>query len=1216
MDSPYRPPTYGAWPYNVGMHCRHPSEFHCCCNHTYHPDHYSFKPPLPQELPPPHLYYHGPFPQHANAFPSQFFPPHTYPVDQMPYGYDKLKSHCCGCPNHVCHGAEKGNMKIEEERPDVKLENEHKDADSGSIIHHPNNQFPFVWRPPASIQGKENGKHYKLSPHLVNGWAPMSRKMTGDVEQREQDNQLNVWAPMSCKRTGDVTNQEQNQGKEQFHWPIVWMPAEYDEPKQKAKDMKMEEAPRSPKIKVIPLSWFDNNGHHDQKPATRDGSGDHTDRAVNSQLAVPEHQDGLTVEESPKSTPAVPKKVNDDERKPARENYKAIPVMPEKEIGEKKASTYRTIPVMKESDQKNTGMSGKKEVAKASNVDKVEESLQGDAVQENAGAESFKGCDERQNEDMTVVKNEAAKDEARTFRSNLSEPDAAVRIQSAYRGYDVRRWQPLDKLREIRNVYEQMQGVKKQLRCIEDTCKKPTEKEQVAIGETIMNFLLKLDTIQGLHPSVREARKSVARELVSLQEKLDTLCKQPSGEFDCKNSNEKSEIAENSSHIVAPIITTEICDKEERAVELGKVEEPSSVDSMEACDAVPSGIPMEVKQDADASEQKNGKEESYSTIIEEANKGKVPGHFELEVSSSMDMSSEEHSNGIMEHKIEESNDVSVGQVTECCCGQQQKPAIKGEGEAVPCVKFMEPLHDAASAGDSSGLEQCTATTDQSLHAESNSAPTEDIITRDASASVENGATTEEDGPVDGQLHRTAAAESLGLKHDVSSEDQPRELSGQVCLEDSSLSLQGEEQHDIIPADDSVLSCTKDQSDAASDISMQDQAVDTMQDSRVANIELLQTPDGTPGASMDNIELSASAEPDSASEQIVVDESNDAVHCGVSAKDEQRHEDQKTEATVGMLRGSSAGDRDSLPEASKKECDIQESHPSLEEEADDTMDEIVLPQLDSFELSRAHEGGITGHERSETDVSSESQTDTQEEHTDVVLPETGRCIETLKEAPVDAVAQEEHEGVAFPDTSECIETLKEAPVDTSAANSVEDVGVQVSVTGECTEMPENSAEDVGVQAFVTEKCTEMLEDVQMGVSGANSADDAGVQVSATGSITKDAPVRGAGVNPAEEEAHNLKGDNNVQTENQASEAASSSDGRTEDGLQDGDKKKLAEENQQLKELLQKLLASGNDQMGVITDLSDKVEALERKLARKKRPKVRVHRPARNAMAKVH
>jgi hypothetical protein len=54
-------------------------------------------------------------------------------------------------------------------------------------------------------------------------------------------------------------------------------------------------------------------------------------------------------------------------------------------------------------------------------------------------------------------------------------------------------------------------------------------------------------------------------------------------------------------------------------VELGKLEEPSSVDSMEPCDEVPSGIPMEVEQDADASEQKNEKEESCSTTMEEAN---------------------------------------------------------------------------------------------------------------------------------------------------------------------------------------------------------------------------------------------------------------------------------------------------------------------------------------------------------------------------------------------------------------------------------------------------------------------------------------------------------------------------------------------------------------------------------------------------------------------
>ncbi|URE13941.1 hypothetical protein MUK42_02779 [Musa troglodytarum] len=38
-----------------------------------------------------------------------------------------------------------------------------------------------------------------------------------------------------------------------------------------------------------------------------------------------------------------------------------------------------------------------------------------------------------------------------------------------------------------------------------------------------MNLLLQLDTIRGLHQSVRDLRKSVARELTILQEKLDLL---------------------------------------------------------------------------------------------------------------------------------------------------------------------------------------------------------------------------------------------------------------------------------------------------------------------------------------------------------------------------------------------------------------------------------------------------------------------------------------------------------------------------------------------------------------------------------------------------------------------------------------------------------------------------------------------------------------------
>ena len=440
------------------------------------------------------------------------------------------------------------------------------------------------------------------------------------------------------------------------------------------------------------------------------------------------------------------------------------------------------------------------------------------------------------------------------------------------------------------------------------------------------------------------------------------------------------------------------------------------------------------------------------------------------------------------------------------------------------------------------------------------------------------------------MHGTAAVEIMELKHDASpAEDQKRELSCPIVhLEDSSVSLQ-DGQYDPSPAD-SIMSNTEDQSEEATDISIQEQAVDTMQD-------LMEEPDGTPEASTKNIERSAPADadepilkPNPDPEQTVLDESDGAVQCGVSHKDEPPHEDQKTEATVDKLTGGSTidGDGDSLLGASRKEPDIQESHPNLAEEADDTRDEneIVLPELDSYELSCAHEGGITGHERSETEVSSESQTDVQKDNADVAVSETDACTETLKEAPVDS----------------------------STSSSAEDVGVQVSVTEKCTEMLENSAEDVGVRMSVTEKRTEMPEDAQVGALGANSAEDVGVQVPVTEKCTEDPSVRAAGANAAEEEA--LKEDIAVQTESKASEEALSASATPDVGPKDSDDKKLAEENKQLKELMQKLLASGNDQMGVITDLSEKVKALERKLARKKRPKVRVHRPSGHATAKVH
>ncbi|KAB5569367.1 hypothetical protein DKX38_003160 [Salix brachista] len=109
-------------------------------------------------------------------------------------------------------------------------------------------------------------------------------------------------------------------------------------------------------------------------------------------------------------------------------------------------------------------------------------------------------------------------------RTNLSDEAAALLIQSAYRGFEVRRWEPLKKLKQIATVQEQVVVVKDKIHALESCSDiQKNNQQRLVIGEMIMSLLLKLDAIQGLHPTMRDIRKSLARELVALQERLDSL---------------------------------------------------------------------------------------------------------------------------------------------------------------------------------------------------------------------------------------------------------------------------------------------------------------------------------------------------------------------------------------------------------------------------------------------------------------------------------------------------------------------------------------------------------------------------------------------------------------------------------------------------------------------------------------------------------------------
>ncbi|OMO64363.1 hypothetical protein CCACVL1_21814 [Corchorus capsularis] len=141
--------------------------------------------------------------------------------------------------------------------------------------------------------------------------------------------------------------------------------------------------------------------------------------------------------------------------------------------------------------------------------------------------ESFKEVAgaEKEGETMeTTNPDKSAQGQCRAAIKRISEAEAVKLIQSAYRGFAVRKREPLKKLKQIAKVREQVDEVRNRIQALESSFdSKKDDRQRLLIGEMIMSLLLKLDTIQGLHSSVRDARKSLAKELVTLQEKLDSL---------------------------------------------------------------------------------------------------------------------------------------------------------------------------------------------------------------------------------------------------------------------------------------------------------------------------------------------------------------------------------------------------------------------------------------------------------------------------------------------------------------------------------------------------------------------------------------------------------------------------------------------------------------------------------------------------------------------
>ncbi|GLJ47861.1 hypothetical protein SUGI_1010760 [Cryptomeria japonica] len=101
---------------------------------------------------------------------------------------------------------------------------------------------------------------------------------------------------------------------------------------------------------------------------------------------------------------------------------------------------------------------------------------------------------------------------------------AAVKIQSAFLGFCVRKSRPLNKLRVIMKTKAEAAEIRRRVNDehVVELIRRD-EKERMKMTEWIMSVLLRLDEIQGVIPFVRESRKAVIRELVNLEETVDDI---------------------------------------------------------------------------------------------------------------------------------------------------------------------------------------------------------------------------------------------------------------------------------------------------------------------------------------------------------------------------------------------------------------------------------------------------------------------------------------------------------------------------------------------------------------------------------------------------------------------------------------------------------------------------------------------------------------------
>jgi hypothetical protein len=419
----------------------------------------------------------------------------NYPSKYPEVDHTTQQTHCCDCPNHVFHGTRSPKVETDEGEPDMDQKNM------------PKTTYPFFWFSPRNeVQRDEFNKQKKERKEAQFPW-PI------------------VWMPE------DEIIEKEKKKNTQFPWPVLWMPK--DDPKERkdqhANERASEEAAK-PSFRIIPLKFLE-NGDKDQaemqkfpfveKKQGGEEAGKELTLGEGKSLAeakiipVMEKKEGCEVgkeqdvkqkdgtgdkvaEKKHSKSPPVCLRVDPlPHKRPTNgsskedKNKKEIKVVDvksakeerkEKEI-EVKKDTKEKLPERRNDDKKRSIMPEENKIKK-----EIKVAGGRDAESMDLKKREIQGEDLKDNLEEGKVEN--------VKRSQISEQDAVVLIQYVYRGYNVRRWAPLEKLKKIRSVHEKAQELLGKSQRVEESSKPLKKKEQLVLSEGIMNLLLRLDTIQ------------------------------------------------------------------------------------------------------------------------------------------------------------------------------------------------------------------------------------------------------------------------------------------------------------------------------------------------------------------------------------------------------------------------------------------------------------------------------------------------------------------------------------------------------------------------------------------------------------------------------------------------------------------------------------------------------------------------------------------------